>query len=325
MTRRLGPEAAKSYQSRLGEGFFEKYLAGANILDIGHKGSVKDAEPIVDGAVGIDLDYPGYDGKTLPFGAESQDAVFVSHCLEHIEDYRNALLDWYRVLRVGGFLIIAVPHRYLYERKAYLPSRFNRDHKRFYTSGSLLAEVEESLAVGGFRVRSLRENDCGFDYSVPPLVHAKGCYEIELVIEKIELPSYADQLVVSPRAKALLSVFAMLVRYMKLLENAGDSPGIERVNTSVRRLPLPPFRALLDVMKTFPPESDRDALDESTIRRLLSPIIALAPFDREFYLTRYPDLRRAANEVLGFDAHGHYISNGYFEGRDAVAGGNMFA
>jgi SAM-dependent methyltransferase len=325
MERILGPEAAKSYQSRLEEGFFAKYLNGANILDIGYKGSVKDAEPIVSQAIGIDLDYPGYDGKDLPFRADSQDSLFVSHCLEHIIDYRNALLEWYRVLRVGGFLIIAVPHRYLYERKASPPSRFNGDHKRFYTSGSLLAEVEESLPVGGYRVRSLRENDSGFDYSVPPLVHAKGCYEIELVIEKIALPSYADQLVVSARAKAWLSVFAALIRYVKQLEDDGDHAGIDRAWTSVRSCSLPSFQAILDAIKTLPmAQSERDVLDENAIRRLLRPIIASAPFDREAYLARYPDLKKAS-AVRDFDAHGHFIRIGYYEGRCPVAEETIFA
>jgi predicted SAM-dependent methyltransferase len=72
-----------------------------------------------------------YSGKRLPFGSASQDALFVSHTLEHIDDYRGSIADWFRVLRVGGFLIIAAPHQFLYERSLSLPSRFNADHRRF--------------------------------------------------------------------------------------------------------------------------------------------------------------------------------------------------
>src|SRR5436305_812127 len=63
---------------------------------------------------GVDVDYPGYDGIHLPFPDESQDAVYNSHCLEHIANYHDALLEWYRVLKIGGYLIIVVPHQHMF-------------------------------------------------------------------------------------------------------------------------------------------------------------------------------------------------------------------
>jgi SAM-dependent methyltransferase len=189
---RVGTEARKSFDRWLKSGFVSAYLAGANILDVGYKGYQDDAHPILPWAVGIDLEYPGYDGSTLPFGDQSQDTVFNSHVLEHILDYRQAIRDWFRVLKVGGHLIIIVPHQFLYERMVDPPSRWNQDHKRFYTAASLLKEVEESLDGTTFRVRFLEDNDRGFDYSIPPEEHAGGCYEIILVIEKIRRPIYAD-------------------------------------------------------------------------------------------------------------------------------------
>src|SRR5262245_13563378 len=191
--RNIGPEAARSYERRVESGFFRKYLSGEHILDIGYRGGDRAAVPIVEQAVGIDLDYPGYDGVHLPFPDESQDTVFSSHCYEHIPDYRVALHEWYRVLRVGGFIVVFVPHKYLYERKSTPPSLFNPDHKRFYTTASLLREFEESLPPNGFRIRHLAENDVGFDYSTPIGENARGCYEIELVIEKIRRPAHSDQ------------------------------------------------------------------------------------------------------------------------------------
>ncbi len=70
------------------------------------------------------MDYPGYDGLRLPFPNDSQDAVYSSHCLEHIPNSNAALAEWYRVLRLGGYIVLAVPHQWLYERKATVPSRF---------------------------------------------------------------------------------------------------------------------------------------------------------------------------------------------------------
>lgn len=45
------------------------------------------------------------------FATESLDYVFSSHFLEHVEDYRSALLEWWRVIRVGGFLVLYLPHK----------------------------------------------------------------------------------------------------------------------------------------------------------------------------------------------------------------------
>ncbi len=188
--RPVGEEARKSHGRRIRSGFIEAYLRGSAILDIGYKGYLADVVPIVPGATGVELDYPGYDGVTLPFAEHSQDAVFASHCLEHIEDFQNAIRDWFRVLRIGGHLVIMVPHQFLYEKQTALPSRYNADHKRFYTPASLMAEIEMSLRPNTYRLRHLVDNDAGFDYALPPQRHSGGCYEIELVIEKIRPPGW---------------------------------------------------------------------------------------------------------------------------------------
>ncbi len=188
--RPVGEEARKSHAARIRSGFIARYLSGGAILDIGYRGYRGDVVPIVPAATGVELDYPGYDGATLPFADDSQDAVFASHCLEHIEDFQNAFRDWFRVLRVGGFLVIMVPHQFLYEKQTGLPSRYNADHKRLYTPASLMAEIEMSLRPNSYRLRHLADNDAHFDYTIPPERHSGGCYEIELVIEKIRPPAW---------------------------------------------------------------------------------------------------------------------------------------
>ncbi len=188
--RRVGAEVRKTFRAKLDSGFIEKYLSGAAILDIGYKGYESDVVPIVPQAIGVDLDYPGYDGRTLPFSDNSQDAVFSSHCLEHTEDPRATICEWFRVLKIGGYLIIVVPHQYLYERRRALPSTWNPDHRRFYTPATLLREIEEALEPNSYRVRQLADNDSGYDYSVALEHHPSGCYEIELVVEKILQPSW---------------------------------------------------------------------------------------------------------------------------------------
>lgn len=187
--RRLGPEAAASNEYRILTGFYNQYCQGKG-LDIGYRGSVKDADPVLPNAVGIDLDYPGYNGLHLPFDDETQDYVWASHILEHVVNWQKTLQEWYRVLKVGGYMIICVPHKALYEKKSRPPSKWNGDHKRFYTPGSLLLEVEAALPMNKYRIRSLRDNDRDFDYTIPVDKHSGGCYEIELVVQKIEGPTW---------------------------------------------------------------------------------------------------------------------------------------
>lgn len=159
-------------------------------LDIGYAGYVEGTVPILETAIGIDLNYSGYDGTTLPFNSESQDYVYSSHCLEHIQDYKASIVDWFRVLKTNGYMIIAVPHQYLYEKKLTLPSVWNEGHLRFYTPSSLLKEIEESLQPNSYRVRLLEDGDNQFNYNIVPPAHSEGQYEITLVIQKIIPPEW---------------------------------------------------------------------------------------------------------------------------------------
>lgn len=188
--RIVGTESRRTYLDKLDNGFFDKYMKGKG-LDIGYAGYVGSVEPILPGAIGIDEGYPGYDGVTLPFEDNSQDYVYSSHCLEHIPIYAKALSEWHRVVKVGGFIVIVVPHQFLYEKKVGLPSIWNADHKRFYTPASLLKEVEMSLEPNTYRVRLLEDGDKGFDYTLPPNRHSNGQYEITLVLEKINKPNWS--------------------------------------------------------------------------------------------------------------------------------------
>jgi SAM-dependent methyltransferase len=316
--RRLGPEAAKNFDLRIREGFFAKYLSGQNILDLGYRGGDPSAVPITENAIGVDLDYPGYDGKHLPFLDDSQDAVFASHCLEHILDYRTALADWYRVLKLGGYLLIMVPHRDLYERKGNLPSRFNGDHKRFYTPASLLREIEESLPVASFRIRSLKDVDEGFDYTVPPEDHPVGSYEIELVLEKIPIPSYASKLRQGPDAAKLLNLWVSLLNEIAEADAGGKTADVSALKNLLSALQLPPFitliAALKDRSKVFSIQ-ERGIYSLDWFRAVLGPTVAKAPFDREFYLKRYPDIAEATLKLGPSFAREHYVTYGYYEDR----------
>lgn len=181
--RHVGGESQRTYEDKLANGFFDKFMSGKG-LDVGGRGYI-DAVSILPEATMVDLDYPGYDGITLPFESNSQDYIYSSHCLEHIINYKGVIRDWYRVTKPGGYIITIVPHRDLYEKKLDLPSVWNQDHKRFYTPASLLKEFEDSLPINSFRVRHLKDNENILDYDLAVELHSHGPYEIELVIEKV--------------------------------------------------------------------------------------------------------------------------------------------
>lgn len=188
--RKVGAETSRTYEDKTANGFFAKYMSGKG-LDIGYRGyGDTDVDPVLETAIGIDLNYPGYDGKILPFPDESQDYVYNSHCLEHITDDLFAIKEWFRVLKTHGHMVVVVPHQYLYEKKHCLPSLWNADHKRFYTPGSLLSSVENYLVPNTYRVRFLEDGDKHFNYNISNLEHSQGQYEITLVIQKLPPPSF---------------------------------------------------------------------------------------------------------------------------------------
>jgi SAM-dependent methyltransferase len=184
--RRVKTEVRKTMRARIAEGFLAEFLSGSRVLDIGYRGGDAANLPIVPWAVGVDRDFPGYDGNALPFEDRSQDAVHCSHCLQQAPDPHMVLTEWFRVLRIGGFLILTVPHQQLYERKSTPPSRWAGDaNLRFYAPASLTKEIEDALPANEFRYRLVRENDTGFDYNLSPTEPAIGCYEIEIVMQRI--------------------------------------------------------------------------------------------------------------------------------------------
>ncbi len=82
----------------------EKYCTGKG-LDIG-----AGFWPLP-GSIPIDtVRGPGLAQTIDDFPDASQDYVFSSHCLEHIEDWGAALDQWIRKLRLGGVMFLYLPH-----------------------------------------------------------------------------------------------------------------------------------------------------------------------------------------------------------------------
>lgn len=121
-------EASKTIQSIKDMGKLEEWIKG-DVLDVGCG-----PWPIqVDGCRVTGFDKPDGDAQTLDSVGDAMfDTVFSSHCLEHLNHPAEAIRNWSRVLKSGGFLVVAVPDWTLYEKRRW-PSRFNPDHRMSFS------------------------------------------------------------------------------------------------------------------------------------------------------------------------------------------------
>ncbi len=176
-------ETAKAKLRRMKENFFTKYCKGKG-LDIGYGGDI-----LTTNCRG--WDYEHGDAQYLKgLEDESFDYAYSGHTLEHMVDESISLMNWWRVIKPGGYLILYIPHRDLFEKRKTLPSQWNNDHKRFF----LLDRDEEPDTIGAipliartlsaYEIEYAKVCDAGYiDHG--PNSHSNGEYSIEVVLKKI--------------------------------------------------------------------------------------------------------------------------------------------
>jgi SAM-dependent methyltransferase len=187
MYRRIGrrtrsAETAKAKARRLREGFFDNFCRGTG-LDIGYGGDL-----LAPNCTGWDFEHgnaqylTGVPDCTFDF-------VYSSHTLEHMVDPEISLKNWWRVVKLNGFLIVFVPDRDLYEKKKTLPSAWNLDHKHFFSL--VTDEKPDTLGIVPLIQRVLPDSRivdakvCSEGCTITdPKVHSNGEYSIEVVVQK---------------------------------------------------------------------------------------------------------------------------------------------
>lgn len=177
-------ETTKAHSRRQREGFFDLYCKGKG-LDIGFGG-----DPISIDADGFDFEHG--DAQFLSnVKDDNYDFVYSSHTIEHLPDPYTAVQNWFRVLKPGGYLILYMPHRDLYEKKKTLPSIFNPTHFHFFLPDrdeepdtiGVLPLIERS--INNYKLIYLKVCDAGLNI-MDPLIHSNGEYSIEVVLKKME-------------------------------------------------------------------------------------------------------------------------------------------
>jgi SAM-dependent methyltransferase len=84
------------------------------------------------GSIPIDIDFPGgFHALNLPFNPDGFDYIFSSHCLEHLDNWVEALEYWHSRLKRGGTLFLYLPDM---GHQVYWRNWHNRKHKHFLFS-----------------------------------------------------------------------------------------------------------------------------------------------------------------------------------------------
>ena len=161
----------------------KKYATGSNVLEI-RTDKTPSSVSLIRNSVVVNVKLAEVKNHQLPVDDESQDLVLAMYVLEHARDFRATLTEWFRVVRVGGHLVIAVSHKEFQNRSVSLIVSRNNLPLKPYTSKMLLTELELSLDHTLYSLREFKEDDELYEYSLSPNQRARGIYDILMVLRK---------------------------------------------------------------------------------------------------------------------------------------------
>jgi SAM-dependent methyltransferase len=125
-------------------------------------------DPVNKDAMRFDIEH-GDANYITRYLSEEFDYVYSSHCLEHMHKPKEALLEWWKLVRLGGHIFFIVPDEDLYEQGVF-PSRFNPDHKATFTiskqkswSSISINVLDLAMSLPGSKIVSIKLQDQGYD------------------------------------------------------------------------------------------------------------------------------------------------------------------
>jgi len=128
---------------------FAKHICVGKGFDIGYS----KREWKLPGATGIDLASDDeWHAMSLP--GEEVDYIFSSHCLEHLDNWVQALEHWISKLKVGGNLFLYLPHK---TQKYWKP--FNNRKHIHSLDGELIKECLEEFGMANIFLSSYDLNN----------------------------------------------------------------------------------------------------------------------------------------------------------------------
>lgn len=96
------------------------------------------------------------------FASQSMDFVFSSHLLEHIENYKAALAEWWRLVKQDGHLCLYLPHKDFYPNIG--EPGANPDHKHDFLPADIIEAMQE--VPGGWDLVEKQERNQDAEYSM---------------------------------------------------------------------------------------------------------------------------------------------------------------
>src|SRR5574340_912040 len=100
--------------------------------------------------------------KLDAFADEACDYVFSSHLLEHIDDYKAALAEWWRVIKPGGHLVLYLPHKDFYPNVG--EEGANPDHRHDFLPKDIEHVMEEIGSGCDLLVNEERNEGCEYSF-----------------------------------------------------------------------------------------------------------------------------------------------------------------
>ena len=98
------------------------------------------------------------------FADGSLDFVYSSHLLEHIENYKAALKEWWRVVKIGGKLALYLPHKDFYPNIGVEGA--NPDHKHDFLPKDIIGALDDICIKYKYDLLECQERNNDEEYSM---------------------------------------------------------------------------------------------------------------------------------------------------------------
>jgi SAM-dependent methyltransferase len=185
-------------------------------------------------------DMPGDVTKLDMFADGTVDTVFSSHTLEHVDDHVAVLREWWRLLKVGGYLVLYLPHADWYPNIG-MPGS-NPDHKRDFRNADITDAMQQVAWRSGKGWEQVRDEvrSEGDEYSFLQVyrkcdtVTCKTCEpepKPERSVGVVRLGAYGDALWISSILPALKREYGHVTLYTQRQGEASlrHDPNIDRL------------------------------------------------------------------------------------------------
>lgn len=113
---------------------------------------------------GADINMDLSAGLRTTFAPECFDYLFSSHCLEDFVPAAEILADWWGVIKVGGYLVLYLPHKALYPNKG--EEGANRAHRNDFTPEDIIAFMDAQGASYEIVRQEVRGHDDEYSFDL---------------------------------------------------------------------------------------------------------------------------------------------------------------